>query len=79
MISVNGTLYGTTAFGGSQASDLGDGTVFTIGANGSETVRHRFTGTDGAHPNAGLIDVNGTLYGTTSGGGKSDYGTVFGV
>jgi uncharacterized repeat protein (TIGR03803 family) len=28
-------------------------------------------------PEAGLSDVNGTLYGTTSGGGASNDGTVF--
>ncbi|MGA7355947.1 MAG: choice-of-anchor tandem repeat GloVer-containing protein [Candidatus Cybelea sp.] len=79
LISVNGTLYGTTAWGGNQASGLGDGTVFSISTNGSETVLHRFTGTDGAHPNAGLIDVNGTLYGTTDAGGKNNDGTVFSI
>jgi uncharacterized repeat protein (TIGR03803 family) len=77
LIDVNGTLYGTTAWGGSQASDLGDGTVFSISTKGNETVLHRFTGTDGAHPSAGLIAVNGALYGTTSSGGKFNDGTIF--
>ena len=79
MISVNGTLFGTTAWGGNRATNLGDGTVFSISANGSETVLHRFTGTDGANPNAGLIDVNGTLYGTTTSGGTNNDGTVFSI
>ncbi len=37
-------------------------------------MRYRFKGgtTDGDNPHAGLINVNGTLYGTTTGGG-SDY------
>jgi hypothetical protein len=35
--------------------------------SGSEKVLHSFGyGSDGATPLAGLIDVNGTLYGTTS-------------
>jgi uncharacterized repeat protein (TIGR03803 family) len=39
---------------------------------------HRFTGGDGEHPYAGLtMDAGGKLYGTTSEGGSSDYGTVF--
>ena len=56
----------------------GCGTVFSISADGHETVLHRFTGTDGASPNA-LIDVNGTFYGTTSAGGTKTDGTVFGI
>jgi len=34
---------------------------------------------DGALPRAGLINVKGTLYGTTEVGGASGYGTVFSV
>jgi uncharacterized repeat protein (TIGR03803 family) len=46
--------------------------------NGSEKVLHSFGyGSDGATPLAGLIDVKGTLYGTTSAGGKDGDGTVF--
>jgi uncharacterized repeat protein (TIGR03803 family) len=40
---------------------------------------HRFKVTDGLGPIAGLIDVNGTLYGTTQQGGASGDGTVFEV
>jgi uncharacterized repeat protein (TIGR03803 family) len=41
-------------------------------------VLHRFTGgTDGALPRAGLVEVGGALYGTTSGRGTSGGGTVF--
>lgn len=36
-------------------------------------------GKDGESPHAGLIDVNGTLYGTTVGGGVHGGGTVFSV
>jgi hypothetical protein len=35
--------------------------------------------TDGQYPDAGLIDVKGTLYGTTREGGASGLGTVFAV
>jgi uncharacterized repeat protein (TIGR03803 family) len=42
-----------------------------------ETVLHSFAGgSDGANPDAGLINVNGVLYGTASGGAESK-GTVF--
>ncbi len=81
LIDVNGTLYGTTARGGTYKL----GTVFSISTSGKETVLHSFAGyqnRDGSLPFAGLINVNGTLYGTTNGGGKfrfasESYGTVF--
>ena len=71
-----GDLYGTTYYGGAS----GNGTVFKLDANGKETLLHSFTGypTDGGYPEAGLVmDTEGNLYGTTSSGGTSDYGTVF--
>ena len=55
---------------------------------GKETVLHKFAGSpsDGANPNAALVNVNGTLYGTTSQGGTNgEYcvqggcGTVFSI
>jgi uncharacterized repeat protein (TIGR03803 family) len=79
-VSVKGTLYGTTTDGGAS----NDGTVFKITTSGKESVIHAFTGgtSDGANPYGGLIDVDGTLYGTTlSAGGLGCYstgcGTVF--
>jgi uncharacterized repeat protein (TIGR03803 family) len=70
LIDVNGTLYGTTNIGGAS----GDGTVFSLDpTTGAETVLHSFgSGTDGQQPYGGLIDVNGTLYGTTFTGGAND-------
>jgi uncharacterized repeat protein (TIGR03803 family) len=75
LLSVNGTLYGTTGIGGS----YGYGTVFSITLSGYETVLHSFggSGQDGAYPYSGVIDVNGTLYGTTNLGGAFHDGTVF--
>ena len=75
LLNVKDTLYGTTEFGG----DYGKGTVFKMSLDGSkEKVLHSFGyGSDGATPLAGLIDVNGTLYGTTSAGGTYGNGTVF--
>ncbi len=79
LIELNGTLYGTTAYGGTGCSgSSGCGTVFESTTSGQETVLYRFQGgKDGANPYAGLIDVNGALYGTTAGGGTSNDGTVF--
>jgi hypothetical protein len=38
---------------------------------------HRFSGgADGAEPQAGLVDVKGSLYGTTSSGGSKCYGKL---
>lgn len=69
LINVAGTLYGTTYLGGANASC---GTVFSIGTDGSnERVIHSFLNAprDGCGPLAGVINVNGTLYGTTCCGG----------
>lgn len=47
---------------------------------GKGKVLYSFSGavTDGADPLASLIDVNGTLYGTTSAGGSyKSCGTIF--
>ncbi|MGB6646588.1 MAG: choice-of-anchor tandem repeat GloVer-containing protein [Candidatus Cybelea sp.] len=65
LIDVNGTLYGTTAYGGGTGG-YGPGTVYSISLTGTETMLHSFGGgSDGTNPFSGLIDVNGTLYGTT--------------
>jgi uncharacterized repeat protein (TIGR03803 family) len=43
-------------------------------------VLYRFAGgSDGEYPDANLLNVNGTFYGTTSDGGASDDGTVYSV
>jgi uncharacterized repeat protein (TIGR03803 family) len=84
LINVNGTLYGTTSGGGAyQYADIPGGTVFRVTTGGKETILHSFgNGKDGYIPLGRLLNVNGTLYGTTSGGGKyhggsAGYGTVF--
>jgi uncharacterized repeat protein (TIGR03803 family) len=81
LVDVHGTLYGTTSEGGSYTCQMyydGCGTVFSISRSGAEKVLHSFgKGNDGASPMASLIDVNGTLYGTTNRGGAHHCGTVF--
>jgi uncharacterized repeat protein (TIGR03803 family) len=80
LIDVHGTLYGTTPYGGSSTAcnGYGCGTVYSITSRGVEKVLYRFAGgSDGSGPKGDLIDVNGTLYGTTVGGGTHACGTVF--
>ena len=49
LTNVNGTLYGTTYYGGPPY--LSYGTVFSITPSGTYTVLHVFSaGADGAHP-----------------------------
>jgi len=82
LLNVNGTLYGTTVEGGTGCENHGCGTVYTVTTSGTEKVLYRFSGgSDGANPAAGLIDVNGTLYGTTQAGGLSSCscGTVYSI
>ena len=80
LIEVKGKLYGTTESGGPYSchTDVSCGTVFSITPSGAFKLLHSFgSGTDGRHPAAALIDVGGTLYGTTAGGGTHQHGTVF--
>ena len=78
IVGPNGNLYGTTWKGGDLA---GDGTVFELQHSESgwtEILLQAFSGNDGSAPISGLIrDHSGNLYGTTSGGGAANAGTVF--
>jgi uncharacterized repeat protein (TIGR03803 family) len=73
LIAVRGMLYGTTYYGGGRSNcraDPGCGTVFSIKPSGEERVLYSFGGeSDGSNPIAPLVDVKGTLYGTTFTGG----------
>jgi uncharacterized repeat protein (TIGR03803 family) len=79
LVLVKRTLYGTTLYGGARDG----GTVFSIDPRtGAESVLYSFCiqtdCTDGAAPVSALIELNGMLYGTTSGGGASYDGCVIG-
>jgi uncharacterized repeat protein (TIGR03803 family) len=77
---VDGKFYGTTEYGGHYCPGPSKscGTVFKIGAQGALTQLHRFVGTDGSFPMAGLVQVtDGNFYGTTLRGGTTGDGTVF--
>jgi uncharacterized repeat protein (TIGR03803 family) len=76
LLSIGGTLYGTTLNGGPPSG----GTVYAITPSGTESVLHAFTGSpDGQNPYAGLTSVNGTLYGATLAGGAYGQGTVYSI
>jgi uncharacterized repeat protein (TIGR03803 family) len=75
---VDGILYGTTAYGGSD----GLGTLFKITTNGAFTALITFHGANGAQPQAGLVQgTDSYLYGTTVANGPVNLvlgnGTVF--
>jgi uncharacterized repeat protein (TIGR03803 family) len=75
-LATNGSLYGTTGYGGAN----GYGTVFKITPTGTLTTLYSFDSTHGANPDAGLVQAtNGLLYGTTTYGGDNGDGTVFNI
>ncbi len=85
LTNVNGTLYGTTLYGGDRGhGSLPFGTVFSITTGGTYRQLYSFAGPlkdgpDGEYPQAGLTYLKGTLYGTTTVGGTSGDGTIFSI
>ena len=76
----DGNFYGTTEAGGSSNF----GVVYRVTPAGDFTVLHQFTGshptgpTDGAQPFGEMILASDdSFYGTTSGGGAGDLGSIF--
>ena len=71
-------LYGTAPVGGSFGAD---GTVYELSLSGTETILYSFGAPgDGSVPYGNVIlDSKGSIYGTTSIGGKYNMGTVFRV
>jgi uncharacterized repeat protein (TIGR03803 family) len=65
------TIWGTTPMGGASAAAGGSGygTVFAINQLSGFSLVHSFSLFDGVYPFAGLTNLNGTFYGTTSQGG----------
>jgi len=76
-----GNLYGTAKGGGT----YGAGVVYKLAPTGQYTILYTFAGSccgfptiDGAQPNGGVImDAAGNLYGTTTFGGSSGWGTIY--
>jgi uncharacterized repeat protein (TIGR03803 family) len=79
IVSSNGTLYGTTQYGGSGTiGHEGDGTIYQF-ANNQESILYNFTDElDGGFPSAGLLAYKGALYGTAEFGGTGPCLTTFG-
>jgi uncharacterized repeat protein (TIGR03803 family) len=82
LLEMNGTLYGTATDEppiGTYSSANPWGAVFEVSTSGTRggTLYSFKGGTDGNDPVAGLIEVNGALYGTTFEGGANNLGTVF--
>jgi uncharacterized repeat protein (TIGR03803 family) len=83
VFDATGNLYGTTLCGGDPgcSSDYYTGTVFRLSPRGTKwslTTLHSFGSADGYAPYGGLVlDQQGNLYGTTSGGGSSGGGVAF--
>jgi uncharacterized repeat protein (TIGR03803 family) len=76
LLYADGALYGITGDGGFHCKTCG--TAFRMTLAGRETWIHTFgNGFDGIQPFGSLIDVDGTLYGTTSKGGPYTSGTVY--
>jgi uncharacterized repeat protein (TIGR03803 family) len=76
--ATDGNFYGTTVVGGA----LNWGTVFKITPDGTLTTLYSFCSesgcADGTTPSAGLVQAtDGNFYGTTTGGGANQVGTVF--
>jgi hypothetical protein len=82
-----GNIYGTTSYGGINLSNCvgGCGATFELippkqkDGVWTEKVLYRFQGipNDGARPNGDLILSNGSLYGTTLGGGNAEVGIFY--
>jgi uncharacterized repeat protein (TIGR03803 family) len=88
VLGTNGKFYGTAAFGGTSNACPGGpgcGTVFAMTPSGTLTTLHNFNSTDGAFPEAGVVQgTDGKFYGTTVDGGANacfgdGCGTVFSI
>jgi len=75
--ATDGNFYGTTVSGGAN----GWGTIFKITPTGALTTLYSFCAqsgcADGTGPSGVVQATDGNFYGTTSGGGANNYGTVF--
>lgn len=78
----DGNLYGVTSYGGTLTTYYQSGTLFRITTKGAFTKLWDFNATNssvnGISPYGGLIQASDkNLYGTTSGGGAANAGSVF--
>ncbi len=74
----HGNLYGVTAYGGA----YGTGILYKLSQSRTFTVLHSFAGgtVDGCYPYGSVVrDAAGNFYGTTSGCGSNNFGTIWKV
>jgi len=77
LVMLDGELYGATTAGGYDGCSMygypdGCGTIFAVTESGRERIVYRFKGQrDGSTPQATLIALGGTLYGTAASGGAA--------
>ena len=78
---VDGALYGVAASGGNTGPPSArSGTVYRVWPDGTFTLLHQFTGSDGSGPHAPLVPgPDNALYGMTGNGGAHNNGTIFKV
>ena len=81
VLDMNGNLYGVAGGGSCSNSYIGCGMVYKLSPTAIETILYVFTGgTDGSDAQGAVaIDSAGNVYGTTVGGGASNFGTVYKV
>jgi len=80
LLAADGNLYGTTTAGGAYTNQSGSGygTLFMLKLGGTLTTLVSFNGTNGASPQAGLVQgTDGSFYGTTAYGGANGSGSLF--
>lgn len=83
LIAIGTTLYGTTP--NCSGNGCGAGTVFSVTTSGHESVVWDFADTPSSPPGypffpySPVLNVNGTLYGTTASAAQTDYGTVYAI
>lgn len=80
IIDSAGNLYGATYDGGNDDHfGSGDGVVYKLAPDGTETILHSFANTpDGAQPTGTLLRTkDGALFGTSLQGGAANQGTVY--
>jgi uncharacterized repeat protein (TIGR03803 family) len=75
LLDAKGDIFGTTQYAGGGYP----GTIYSFSASSVFTVLHTFQAApDGAEPIAGVVaNSAGDLYGTTTGGGSANVGSVF--
>ena len=75
-----GNLYGTTSYGGTSNCGIAFALAPNQAGGWAEHLLHTFLGVtayDGENPNGLVFDAHGNLYGTTTGGGIDNPGTIF--